>query len=154
MLKSEGPIVDPIETHYVSGSSTELAPYLAEEMTQGKRLAEKQAVILSAYLLSLAEQYADGVGQPFHVLVLRPKGETEQFVYSDMDAIIEHTADLQREFNTLLLSAPDLSLPDAEIDALVTEFTGWVKGLREVQKEFQEIGLTYDRSKADILHKI
>ena len=152
LLKSDGPIIDRIENYHVDGSSTELAPYLAEEMTHNG-LTEKEATILSAYLLALSERYADGVGRPFHILILRQNGEVERLDHGEMDAIVDNASTLQREFNRIVLRAPDLTLRDLEISLDLDDFKAWVKGLRELQKRFDDERYKNDRAHAEIMHK-
>jgi hypothetical protein len=149
LYKSEGPIVSRIENYFVSGSSDELAPFIADSMIEKVDTIEEGA-ILAAYLLAMSSEYADGVGGDLQVIAMKKNGECRGLTASTINGLVETLQALRRLSGDLLLKASNLHLPDEEFKSKLKEFSDYVSCYRQLHATFDEDLADFHISRAGI----
>ena len=141
LLKSFGPIVNPVPRFEVSGASYELGPYIAERMYGGATPASTymetaDAVILALYLLQQTKAYVEGVGGQSHVAVLYPNGQHKFLSYEEVGAASRHLGSIDAAITELLIALPNMEKSDDDFGRATTVFMNKLQRFRRNHKEF------------------
>ncbi len=102
-----------VSKYEVSGSSAELAPYIADKIYR-EGMSYTQAAVLSVYLLALAGQYTDGVGGSHDVRIILPEGKILEVENFSKLGILKSIAGLEDILKDIYLTVPDFTLTDKQ----------------------------------------
>lgn len=139
LFKAYGPLVSE-KDYAAAGVGEHLANFLTSRLHQ-RYLPIRQAMIVAAYVLFQCIEHVDGCGGDRHIVALNEGGGSSMIDPWAVDLAVNQLNELQDVVSSLLLTAPDITIPpenfEKELEAVIDKIR-FMRGTGQMVKDVWE----------------